>query len=390
LGDVDAMADQGLVDLLKRSVPEWNEWRLAKHWAKPNLVRAHLSRAVLSQAKLFGANLHRADLSDADLSRADLAGADLTEADLTGTDLTRADLMGAHLGGAILTEADLSEATLTEAQLPGGSLVKADLSHANLSRANLSGANLSEADLAGASLVGADLSGAMLTAANLSEAMLVRTNFKAATLVGCRVYGASVWNVHLSEALQSDLIITPANEPEITVDNLDVAQFIYLVLSNQKLRHAIDAITAKVVLILGRFTPERKKALDSVKLKLRDLGYVPVLFDFAKPASREVIETVSILAHMSRFVIPDLTDAKIVIDELRQIIPTLSTVAFAPIVHADERLYGTFRYHLTLPYVLEPFRYSSIDDLCSQLLDRIINPAESTARRIQRILNAQP
>jgi len=55
------------------------------------------------------------------------------------------------------------------------------------------------------------------------------------------------------------LIITPPNEPEITVDNIEVAQFIYLMLYNQKIRDVIDTITSKVVLILGRFTPERKQ-----------------------------------------------------------------------------------------------------------------------------------
>jgi len=49
-----------------------------------------------------------------------------------------------------------------------------------------------------------------------------------------------------------NLIITDDNEPTITVDNLEVAQFIYLLLNNQKIRDVIDTITSKVVLILGR------------------------------------------------------------------------------------------------------------------------------------------
>ena len=43
---------------------------------------------------------------------------------------------------------------------------------------------------------------------------------------GCRVYGISAWNVHLAGAYQVDLVITPPDEPEITVDNIEVAQFI--------------------------------------------------------------------------------------------------------------------------------------------------------------------
>jgi hypothetical protein len=58
------------------------------------------------------------------------------------------------------------------------------------------------------------------------------------------------------------LIITKENEPEITVDNIEVAQFIYLLMHNQKIRDVIDTITSKVVLILGRFTPKRKQVLE--------------------------------------------------------------------------------------------------------------------------------
>ena len=37
------------------------------------------------------------------------------------------------------------------------------------------------------------------------------------------------------------LVITRWDEPTITVDNIEVAQFIYLMLHNQKIRDVIDA-----------------------------------------------------------------------------------------------------------------------------------------------------
>lgn len=82
------------------------------------------------------------------------------------------------------------------------------------------------------------------------------------------------------------------------MDNLEVAQFIYLLLNNAKIRHLIDTITSKVVLILGRFTEERKDVLDSIREKLREFDYVPVLFDFTKPESKDLTATVSSLANM--------------------------------------------------------------------------------------------
>jgi hypothetical protein len=44
-----------------------------------------------------------------------------------------------------------------------------------------------------------------------------------------------------------ELVITRFNEPEITVDNLEVAQFIYRLLHNEKIREVIDTITANGV-----------------------------------------------------------------------------------------------------------------------------------------------
>jgi hypothetical protein len=44
---------------------------------------------------------------------------------------------------------------------------------------------------------------------------------------------------------ERDLVITQLNEPEITVNNIEVAQFIYLLLHNEKIRAVIDTITSK-------------------------------------------------------------------------------------------------------------------------------------------------
>lgn len=62
--------------------------------------------------------------------------------------------------------------------------------------------------------------------------------------------------------------------------------------------------------ILGRFTEERKAVLEVIRNELRKRDYLPVLFDFEKPASRDLTETISTLAHMARFVMADITDAK--------------------------------------------------------------------------------
>src|SRR5207245_196134 len=128
----------------------------------------------------------------------------------------------------------------------------------------------------------ADLKGAKLIRANLNGASFIGTNLENANLLDCTIHGVSVWNVNLNNTNQSNLVITDEHEPTITLDNLKVAQFIYLLLNNAEIRGVIDTITSKVVLILGRFTNERKKVLEAIREELRKRNYTPVLFDFEK------------------------------------------------------------------------------------------------------------
>src|SRR5262249_34954936 len=113
----------------------------------------------------------------------------------------------------------------------------------------------------------------------------------------------------------------PDTEPVVTVDNLEVAQFIYMLLNHRKIRDIITTIGEKAVLILGRFTPERKEVLDAIAEKLRELKYLPIIFDFERIPGRDYTETVKILAGLSKFVIADITQPKSVPQEAIAIIP---------------------------------------------------------------------
>jgi len=99
--------------------------------------------------------------------------------------------------------------------------------------------DLSNADLSGADLRWADLTGANLGGANLQAAALVETDLTDADLTGSRIYGIAAWGLKLERAKQQNLVITPADEPEIAVDNIEVAQFVYLLLHNEKIRDVI-------------------------------------------------------------------------------------------------------------------------------------------------------
>jgi uncharacterized protein YjbI with pentapeptide repeats len=374
------MANEEHLARLKQGVTAWNEWRKAHPEIKPDLTGAILSRESRFRVYYTRPRITGQHLSGADLSHSILSEADFTCADLSGADLTEAYLYRAEFYSADLFEAKLIKANLSNAILSGTSLINADLSGASLDGANLRGAHLTGADLTGANLAFADLSLSHLHGANLSKAdlkgtRLMMTNFEGANLTGCSVYGISAWDVNLTGAQQSELVITAPDEPVITVDNLEVAQFIYLLLHNEKIREVIDTITSKAVLILGRFTPERKAMLDAIREALRGRNLLPIMFDFTVPAGQRTLETVSTLAHMARFVIADLTDAKSVLQELQAIVPNNPSVPVQPLLLASQEEPGMFDFFRRFPWVLETYRYHSLDEVLA-LVKQIIAGAE--------------
>jgi uncharacterized protein YjbI with pentapeptide repeats len=360
-----------------------------------NLSEANLSEANLSEANLKGASLYQADLRHAYLNGANLSKAKLSEANLWGASLCQADLREALLLATALNFADLSGAKLSGADLKRANLNKAmavgaDFTAANLSQARLWRTNLSEhailrgAYLDWAYLTEADFSEADLRGADLRGATMVGTKLTGADLTGCYVYGVAAWNLKLDRATQRNLVITGDDEPKITVDNIEVAQFIYLMLRNEKIREVIDTITSKAVLILGRFTEDRKPVLEALREELRRREYLPILFDFDKPSSRNTDETITLLARMARFIVADISDAKSVLQELRAIVPDVPSLPVQPIILAMQDEPGMFDFYRNFRSFLKVHRYTSQEELIADLGEKVIRPAELKVLELSR------
>jgi hypothetical protein len=327
---------------------DWNAWREQSPRARPDLSGADLALCDLMQQNLSKANLQGADLAGAFLNNAWLHGADLRKAILSNADLEVALASGSNLSGA---------------KLDGARLRGTFLLHTKLRKADLRGA-----DLVGANLFRADLTGADLSGANLNGANMVETLVEGATFDGCRVYGTSIWGLRGTPKSQVDLIFTPVTEPPITVDNLQVAQFVYLIRNNPEIRNVIDTIGKKGVLILGRFSQERKAVLDAIREKLRQMGYIPMVFDFERPTDRDFTETVLTLSGMCLFIIADITNPKSSPLELQATVPNYM-VPFATIIQTGEKPFSMFKdlWNKHEGWVLKPVSYESEADLLMNL-----------------------
>ena len=184
------------LEVLKKGVTAWNNWRQENPGAEPDLA---------------GANLSKSDLKEANLSETDLRWADLTWADLKNARLNRADLRRANLSRSNFIKTNLSEANLSETYLSGADLSEADMKRAFFIRSDLASVNLSNsdcqrADFRWAYLIKARFNGANLNGANLIEANLTKAELKQSNLSEAFVAWSCFGDNDLSETLGLDQV----------------------------------------------------------------------------------------------------------------------------------------------------------------------------------------
>ena len=343
------MADENHLGVLMQAIEKenigiWNDWK-----------KSHPSGADLTNANLVGllSGRKRKRMSPVMLAAKGL----------------RTQLPGIDLSGVSMWRSNLEFVDLPGANLQGADLGKSNLRRANLSGADLRDAHLYEVDFYQASIAYADLSGARLT-----RARLVETDVQGCIFRNCNIYGVSVWNLSGLPKEQSQLTITEG-VPNVVVDNLEVAQFVFLLLEHEKIREVIQTLGQKAVLILGRFTPERKEILDAIAEHLRKSGYLPIIFDFERSSQRDFTETIKILAGLSLFVIADITKPSSTSLELDATVPDYM-IPFVPIIQKGERPFAMFA-NLQNKYfwVMDVREYKDVGELLANLDRSIVRPA---------------
>lgn len=298
---------------------------------------------------------------------------------------SRCNLNRASLRNCTFSHCDFSSSALPFSDLVSSYFLNCDFSGAQLNVSKIGSAtfqscNFTDTELSYCSAEETDFSNSLLIRSKLDNMSLVKANFSRTTIDGVLVYGTSAWDLDLTDSIQKDIQISE-DYANITVPSIELAQFIALLINNSKIRDVIDTITSKVVLILGSFTKDRKQFLNKIKDELQQAGYVPIIFDFKGPRSRDLTETVSTLASMSKFVVADISAARSIPQELSAIVPHFPSLPVQPIVCSHESEYGMFEHFKRYPWVLNLIKYEA--QQLPELVKTIVNNCETHRQNIR-------
>lgn len=325
------------LEILNSGAEVWNAWRSTDDGRCADLSDIDFASACPSQDGIYNLpELHGYNFSQLNMNRASLRNGTFIECDFSGCDFHFSDFVDSYCLRCNFTEAGLNVSKIGSATFIECNFTNSDLSYCSAEETNFTGSNL--------------------LGTNLSNMSLVKTDFSNAQIDGACAYGVSVWDINLEGCKQGNISISKS-AGAITVPTIELAQFISLLVNSKNIRQVIETITSKVVLILGRFTPERKSILDEIKNYLDQHGYLAVLFDFEVPASRDITETVITLAALSKFIVADLSDPRSIPQELTSIIPHLPSVPVQPILESTNQEYGMFEHFKSYPWVLPTMLY---------------------------------
>lgn len=364
--------------ILSKGIEYWNNWRKENPSVVPDLSHAHLYRGWFVNGNFDNCNLESAVFGDSTSG-----GATFQNANLNHTHFMGATLAHANFEGALFEDTSFALANLQGANLRKSNLSNLWMAQSNLSEANLSGCTIENTNLKFANLYKTNVDNTTFREVDLQGAQLVDTSVNNTSFIDCKIRGVSVWNLHGKIRKTANLIISSDEEPLITTDNLEIAQFINLMLNNQNLSNVIKTIGSKGVLILGRFSIERKEILDSLRNALKQRNFVPMIFDFDRPTNKDFTETIKILAGISKFVIADITNPSSSPLELQATIPDYQ-IPFIPIIQQGEKPFSMFSdLYNKYDWVSAPLQYDNPKDLLKALDKGIIAEANRIFNEIQ-------
>lgn len=326
---------------LQEGESSWNLWREQNPIIRPSLRNVNFEKSLPNKNEIY--NLPHFDYTN------------FSNCDLHGVSFRNGFYFNCVFDGSSINWADF-----VDGYFKNCSFRNVNMRVSKIGSAQFIDCTFEDSDLSYCSAEETDFTGSCFLRTKLEHMSLVKCNLTGTRIDSCSVYGTAAWDLNIENSRHENIIITNDSSEVITVDDLELAQFIYLLINNKKIRNIIDTITSKVILLLGNFSEERKVVLDYMREILRRNDYIPVMFDFEKPSSRNLTETIVTLASISRFIVADLSSPRSLPHELSALVPRLQSVPVYPVICNDQKPYGMFSDFSVYKSVKTLREYSSI------------------------------
>lgn len=283
------------------------------------------------------------------------------------------------------------KSTFESAIFPAADMRECYLYEADMSAAGFPGADFSGSMIRKAYCRGTDFSNAKFVDCVLNNSTFIGTNFSGALIEGCNVYGVSAWEIFMDDkTIQKELFLhrdnfsrknlaQTGNQPSF-VDDIALAQFLYFISQENGFGKSLRQLNKRTVLLLGKFKEGGLELLKSVGEMLRKRNYVPIIFDFEPSEHTNLIENVTTMAGLSRFVLANL-EGNSVPAELAKVTSNYQNPVIGWI-HDDKHnaLYAMFKDVIAKDNV-QYFTYTNEINLESQL-DKTILKAEQYLQKL--------
>ena len=210
---------------------------------------------------------------------------------------------------------------------------------------------------------------------NLNRVNLVNANFCVKAIEETVVYGISAWDLHTcNSSKQSKLVIEKTysfysdiiaeGRIPLMVDDIELAQFIYYLTNHKRLRETINVMNSRSVLLLGRFNNGGLERLYKLREWLLKQNYLPMIFDFERPDSMDLVEVIVTMGGLCKFIIADLS-GPFVNTELTEI----SSLYFKPIIlfHSNQPNRPDIKFETENNYIHRIHFDGSIEELLKKI-----------------------
>lgn len=301
---------------------------------------------------------------------------DFSNLRLSGTSIIRAFAEGLNIQNAVFENVYFDDG---------------DFSRANFSHCVFINTKFNKTIFTGASFNEATFINCNLNRVNLSGA-----NFQVKEIRDTVIYGISSWDLIVSEeSIQTNLVIEKTYDLyseiisqgriPLTVDNIELAQFIYYLNDHKKMRDTINILNKRGVLLLGKFKDGGLDRLYKLKEWFIKQNYSPMIFDFDRPYSLDYTETIITLSGLSKIVVADLSGESVP-QELHAI---LSNFSKPVIVYHDKAPYSMLKDLKRKNRYFHEIKFDGSEDNLFELLQVKIKDAESDFIEIIKDLSTE-